>query len=526
MTTAAKKESTPKQLALVKGKEASKTVKHEIEGRRTPELILGFCGPLGSGVSTVVHVVEDMLGTLGYDEIRIIKLSKFIETYKNKVAISVEENKSPAANRIATLQSAGNALRDKFNNDILAQLAIKEIAARRHTADNEDSGEKPGLKATKRRTAALIDGLKHPSEVLLLKSVYGEMFYLFGIFCAEQIRKKRLEKYKEIPPHEASFLMDRDKSEEIGHGQKLLKTLQHADFFLRNNTENVHGFEPTIERFLQLIFGKLNITPTRHEYAMCVAQSAACRSGCLSRQVGAAIVDDQGNILATGCNDVPKSGGGLYSIEQGDKDNRCFNLYNHECQNDKYKGRILRDIENIIQNQIGDDSKSINLQQISSEIAKLPRLKNLLEFSRAVHAEMDAILSVARNGLKSLQGTSLFSTTFPCHHCARHIIAAGISKVYYIEPYEKSLAMELHEDSIEFEPPESGAKCEKVLFLHFEGVSPKQFLRLFGDKDRKEEGRLIRKDLKKEIPVMAKFLDSFIDYEAKVVEYVDMQLGK
>src|SRR3974377_740241 len=54
---------------------------------------------------------------------------------------------------------------------------------------------------------------------------------------------------------------------------------------------------------------------------------------------------------------------------------------------------------------------------------------NLIEFSRAVHAEMEAIISVARTGKAGLMGGTIFSTTFPCHNCARHIVAAGIKRV-------------------------------------------------------------------------------------------------
>ena len=36
------------------------------------------------------------------------------------------------------------------------------------------------------------------------------------------------------------------------------------------------------------------------------------QSACLSRQVGAALVDSNGNVVATGTNEVPQAGGGLY----------------------------------------------------------------------------------------------------------------------------------------------------------------------------------------------------------------------
>src|SRR4029077_14612650 len=78
------------------------------------------------------------------------------------------------------------------------------------------------------------------------------------------------------------------------------------------------------------------------------------------------------------------------------------------------------------------------------------RLTNLTEFVRAVHAEMEAILSAARTGV-STRRAILYCTTFPCHNCAKHIIDAGIKRVVYIEPYAKSLSSTLHEDAISLE---------------------------------------------------------------------------
>lgn len=75
------------------------------------------------------------------------------------------------------------------------------------------------------------------------------------------------------------------------------------------------------------------------------------------------------------------------------------------------------------------------------------RVMGLLEFSRALHAEMDALLSAGRNGV-SVRGAELFATTFPCHECAKLILGAGISRVLYIEPYPKSRVAHMYEHEI------------------------------------------------------------------------------
>jgi deoxycytidylate deaminase len=99
----------------------------------------------------------------------------------------------------------------------------------------------------------------------------------------------------------------------------------------------------------------------------------------------------------------------------------------------------------------------------------------------------DCDVSSARRGGPSLVGGSLFTTTFPCHNCARHIVAAGIKRVLYIEPYEKSLALELHDDAIVSDT--DGDSESRVRFMHFEGVAPRQYQQLFAAKgERKKDG--------------------------------------
>ncbi|MBF0446551.1 MAG: hypothetical protein HQL68_13300 [Magnetococcales bacterium] len=147
----------------------------------------------------------------------------------------------------------------------------------------------------------------------------------------------------------------------------------------------------------------------------------------------------------------------------------------------------------------------------------------LLEFTRAIHSEMDALTSAARKGI-SVRGAIMFVTAFPCHYCARHIVAAGIDEVQYIEPYPKSRALSLHGDSItdkndNWLPPSSlhepkndsvnntlyevdvshstvgdpkfglDTNLNKVLFRPFVGVAPRLYQRAFS-KDRELKNKV------------------------------------
>ena len=71
------------------------------------------------------------------------------------------------------------------------------------------------------------------------------------------------------------------------------------------------------------------------------------------------------------------------------------------------------------------------------------QLMDIIEFGRIIHAEMSAISDAARLGRPTANAT-LFCTTFPCHICAKHIVAAELNRVVFLEPYPKSYAPKLH----------------------------------------------------------------------------------
>jgi len=129
---------------------------------------------------------------------------------------------------------------------------------------------------------------------------------------------------------------------------------------------------------------------------------------------------------------------------------------------------------------------------------------------------MDAITSVARTNKPGLLGGTLYSTTFPCHSCARHIVASGIDRVIFIEPYPKSLAGELHSDAVSENEGDAG---KKVLFLQFSGIAPKNILKLFnvGLTRKGSDGKLKTFDKKAASPVVVVSLDDYSTHEKYVI---------
>jgi deoxycytidylate deaminase len=221
---------------------------------------------------------------------------------------------------------------------------------------------------------------------------------------------------------------------------------------------------------------------------MYLAHSASYRSGDLARQVGAAILTDRGDVLSVACNEVPRHGGGQHW--EGDPGD-ARDLVLGEDQNDILKNKILERVLHIIESlKKGSDTGSGQLalgQEDKLEELRKTGILDITEYGRSVHAEMECLLSCARNGI-SPKGTILFTTTFPCHNCARHIISSGIKRVVYVEPYPKSKALQLHGDEISLPIDQvkwEGATgtegdAERVVFEPFIGIGPRRYMEWFG----------------------------------------------
>jgi deoxycytidylate deaminase len=203
----------------------------------------------------------------------------------------------------------------------------------------------------------------------------------------------------------------------------------------------------------------------------------ALRTLDLSRQVGAAIFSHAGEIISLGSNEVPKALGGTYWSDDQFDDREYVRRHD---SNDKRKREILWAILNAA-NPKADNEKLMKKQEVLDS-----QFMDALEYGRIVHAEMSAISDAARNG-RAIKDSILYSTTFPCHMCAKHIVASGISKVVFLEPYPKSLAHDLHSDSIEIESSDRGqyASFPSVHFEHFFGVTPRRYRELFERGKRK-----------------------------------------
>lgn len=141
--------------------------------------------------------------------------------------------------------------------------------------------------------------------------------------------------------------------------------------------------------------GKLGERPSWDEYFMKLAISTSSRSSCFNVHSGSVIVLDN-RIVGTGYNGAPP---GMKScLERG----KCFK---EQITGQLYKDNIGKG------NCIG------------------------------THSEMNALANLNKSIHK---GATIYTTIFPCPHCAKMILAYGIKKIVFKKKYdEKEMEMSI-----------------------------------------------------------------------------------
>jgi deoxycytidylate deaminase len=450
-----------------------------IQKIKFPELVFGFVAPIGADLTTTVAAFRSYFEHRSYRVVEI-KVTEIFNVLQKYIAPDVPLDKSSLHRRYVTYIAYGDQLRAKFDDAILAATSIRRVMSKRlkiaRTTEERFS-----------RIVFLIHQFKRKEEIDLLRNVYGRLFFQVSIYSRRGARVDYLSRKFASSDHATGHLKYRHAAEEliqvdedeVGklHGQRVAKIFHDADFIA--NIDATENIETQVNRFCELIFGSNSISPTRTEYGLFLAKAAALRTLDLSRQVGAAIFTPSGEIISLGSNEVPRAGGGTYWPEDKFDDRDFKRKYDSNFQR---KREILAQLMEVI-----GSAKSID-DALSDPKIQDSQFMDALEYGRVVHAEMSALADAARLG-NSVIGGTLFCTTFPCHLCAKQIIAAGVAKVVFLEPYPKSLASDLHADAICVEGGDRGhyQAYPSVEFEHFCGVTPRRYREIFERGKRKKD---------------------------------------
>ena len=466
------------------------------------DLVIGFVGPIGTAWEPVIRAFEDSFCRFDYDTttVHLVSLLDNLE-FKSLGSLPSRDSKDYYKERM----NAGDAFRAATGSGAsLAALAIREIEEYR-SKRTKDS--KP--------VAYLLRSCKHPDEVELLRQVYGNAFSLVGVASTADERRKTLSDsislFDDDLSLQANQLISRDASDSANRefGQNVRDTYARADVFVPGGA----GVDTSgdVDRYIDSIFGFPFLTPLPHEEGMWFAQGAALRSGAPARQVGVALIPQIGTPVIAGMNDVPKPGGGQY-WEGDSPDHRDFRA-GYDSNPNYIRGVVQELFERLSEadwlvDELKGQSGPMLVDRASetdaagNSILGGARVSALIEFTRCLHAEQAAIVNAARAGV-STQGAILYSTTFPCHECAKMIIGAGIVEVHYIEPYPKSLVDRLYRHLIDTSPLANTARGlvgNRVPFYQFLGIAPRHYSRAFSAGQRKTGGDLVSFDRKRAFP--------------------------
>lgn len=313
----------------------------------------------------------------------------------------------------------------------------------------------------------VIDAFRNPFEIEYFKWRYSE-FYLVGVMRDESDRKKTLDisdvDFKELHKRESggAFKSSSDKIEDWITSQNVSECLDKADFFIENREDSTRSFPMLRYNLVKLIALAKSpgcIPPTRDERSMQIAMTVKQMSGCISRKVGAVVVNANGYIIGIGWNDPP-SGQTPCSLRTARElssggDSIVFSDYERSSE---FVSHICT--------QYGNRSHPFCFKEELASYERSQKKKN--EFTRAVHAEENAFFQALKFGGEELRGASLYTTSKTCTLCAKKAYQLGIKRIVYIEDYT-DIALD--------QTIRSGDRCISV--NRFQGISGSAYFRLF-----------------------------------------------
>lgn len=323
----------------------------------------------------------------------------------------------------------------------------------------------------------LIDSLRNPFEIMFFKQRYSA-FYLFAV---NRDNKKREEEINHSFKHEAnamSLLFEREYKG--GKGKEFFKPyirscIEKADVHisfksiseikvlndnLKDNTSPYFSWEMQLLKFLCLIEHPGLVTPSQEERCMQLAYSAKFNSGCISRQVGAAITDTNYSIKAIGWNDVPEGQvpcllrdvnilinshdeeikNELILEQKRETDNtvsidqELFAFTPYEKTDPAFKKTLKDNFKNSITN-CGDNLQGRNVCMCFKSLQNANSEGKNQVHTRSLHAEESAFLQITKYGGMPIINGKLFTTASPCELCAKKAYQLGIRVIYYVDPY-------------------------------------------------------------------------------------------
>lgn len=287
----------------------------------------------------------------------------------------------------------------------------------------------------------VIDAIRNPYEAKFFKDRYSA-FYLISINAPNEDRKAYLQNEHKYTVDGLDELEKRESGKtEVGDAdfisQNVKTCIEISDVHIfnpRNELDNNNVLKAQLAWYLALIKHPGIISPTSLERVMQIAYAAKLNSGCISRQVGAVVTDENYSVKSVGWNDVAKgqipcnlrSLDGLFS----EFDEVTYSVY--ERNDKKFRETAKAEYVKIV-DQPGIQGK--NLAYCFKDIKNSSEGLGNQVHTRSLHAEENAFLQLAKYGSAGIEGGKLFTTASPCELCAKKAYQLGVEEIVFIDPY-------------------------------------------------------------------------------------------
>lgn len=286
-------------------------------------------------------------------------------------------------------------------------------------------------------TRICIDAIRNPFESLYLKQNFAN-YYLIAVHAEESQRIGRLElqnfKMEEIRSLDTIECPKHLNGQELFYHQDVKGCIEKADIHINNSPTETEKFFLTeqLVKYIALMNHPGLVTPSHVERCMQMAYNTRLNSGCLSRQVGAIITDQNFSVKAVGWNDVAE---GQVSCALRDlcdyknRDEESFSKY--ELENTEFQTVV----DKLYEIKCDKSRDGLPLPYCFKDIKiGLDHQRNQVH-TRSLHAEENAFLQLSKYGGQGIQGGKLFVTASPCELCSKKSYQLGIRQIYYIDPY-------------------------------------------------------------------------------------------
>ena len=372
--------------------------------------------------------------------IRILQLvRKFTRDLK------AELNQLESGLYVSVYQSAGKSIRriGKVDAEYESKAFIPSSVF--HLPETINRVIKSIRKVKNERAYVVIDAIRNPYEAKFFKDRYAA-FHLVSINAPDEHRTRYLQKLHKFSPEQIKKIDD----EESGKGDSeykhltnpnVKKCIEISDIHLfnpKNEYDNNNVLKAQIAWYIALMQHPGLISPTSMERVMQVAYTVKLNSGCISRQVGAVVTDSDNSIKSVGWNDVAQGQVpcAMRSIDGLINDFHSETYSHYERNNEKFreKAREFYDIFKPVIQQ-SNSFKGRNISYCFKDIHNSIDNKSNQVHTRALHAEENAFLQLAKYGGIGIVGGKLYTTASPCELCAKKAYQLGISEVVFIDPY-------------------------------------------------------------------------------------------